>query len=45
VTPLTELMGKKAWKWQEEERSTFNKLKNKMTNPLTLAIPYPKQKM
>ena len=30
--PLTELMGKKAWKWQEEERSTFNKLKNKMTN-------------
>jgi len=38
-------MGKKVWKWQEEERSTFNKLKNKMTNPPTLAIPYPKRKM
>jgi len=43
--PLTELTGKKAWKWQEEERSTFNKLKNKMTNPPTLAISHPKQKM
>ena len=38
-------MGKKAWKWQEEERSAFNKLKNKMTNPPTLAIPHPKWKM
>ena len=43
--PLTELTGKKTWKWQEEERSAFNKLKNKMTNPSTLAIPHPKQKM
>ena len=43
--PLTELTGKKAWKWQEEERSTFNKLKNKMTNPPTLAIPHSKRKM
>jgi len=45
VKPLTELTGKKAWKWQEEERSAFNKLKNKMTNPPTLAIPHPKQKI
>ena len=40
--PLTELMGKKEWKWQEEEKSTFNKLKKRMTNPPTLAIFYPK---
>ena len=40
--PLTELMGKKEWKWQEEEKSTFNKLKK---NPPTLAIPHPKWKM
>jgi len=38
-------MEKKVWKWQEEERSTFNKLKNKMTNPPILAIPYLKWKM
>ena len=43
--PLTELMGKKEWKWQEEEKNAFNKLKNKITNPLTLAISYPKWKM
>jgi len=40
-----ELMGKKAWKWQEEERNTFNKLKNKMMNSPMLVIPHPKQKM
>jgi len=38
-------MEKKVWKWQEEERSTFNKLKNKMTNPPILAISYLKRKM
>ena len=43
--PLMELTKKKAWKWQEEERNVFNKLKNKMTNPPTLAILYPKWKM
>ena len=43
--PLTELTGKKAWKWQEKEKSAFNKLKNKMTNPPMLAISYPKWKM
>jgi len=43
--PLTELIGKRAWKWQEEEKNAFNKLKNKMTNPPTLAIPHPKQRM
>ena len=43
--PLMELTGKKAWKWQEEEKSAFNKLKKKMTNPLTLVIPHPKRKM
>jgi len=40
-----ELTGKKAWKWQEEEKNAFDKLKNKMTNPPTLAIPHPKRKM
>ena len=43
--PLTELTGKKKWKWQEKEKNAFNKLKNKMTNPPMLAIPHPKQKM
>jgi len=43
--PLTELTGKKAWKWQEKEKSAFNKLKNKMTNPPISVIPHPKQKM
>jgi len=42
---LTELTGKKVWKWQEEGKSAFNKLKNKMMNPPTLAIPHPKRKM
>jgi len=42
---LTELTGKRAWKWQEEEKNIFNKLKNKMTNPPTLAIPHPKRRM
>jgi len=37
-----ELMGKKEWKWQEEEKNAFNKLKNKMMNPPTLAILHPK---
>jgi len=37
-----ELTGKKEWKWQEEEKNAFNKLKNKMMNPPTLAILYPK---
>jgi len=40
-----ELTGKKEWKWQEEEKNAFNKLKNKMTNPPTLAIPHSKRKM
>jgi len=43
--PLIELMEKKEWKWQEKEKNAFNKLKNKMTNPPMLAIPYPKQKI
>jgi len=37
-----DLMGRKEWKWQEEEKNAFNKLKNKMTNPPMLAIPHPK---
>ena len=43
--PLTELMGKREWKWQEEEKNAFNKLKSKMTNPLTLNISHPNWKM
>jgi len=35
-------MKKKKWKWQEKEKNAFNKLKNKITNPPMLAIPYPK---
>jgi len=43
--PLTELMGKKEWKWKDEEKDVFNKLKNKMINPPILAIPDNKRKM
>ena len=37
--PLTELMGKREWKWQEEGKNAFNKLKSKMTNPPMLITP------
>jgi len=43
--PLTELTGKKEWKWKDEKKDTFNKLKNKMMNPPILAIPNSKRKM
>ena len=43
--PLTELTGKKEWKWKDEEKDVFNKLKNKMMNPPILAIPDSKRKM
>jgi len=43
--PLTELTGKKEWKWKDEEKDVFNKLKNKMINPPILAIPNNKRKM
>ena len=43
--PLTELMGKKEWKWKDKEKNAFNKLKSKMMNPPTLAIPDSKRKM
>jgi len=38
-------MGKKKWKWKDEEKNTFNKLKSKIMNPPTLAIPDNKRKM
>jgi len=40
-----ELIGNKKWKWKDEEKDAFNKLKNKMMNPLILAIPDSKRKM
>ena len=43
--PLTELIGKKKWKWKDEKKDAFNKLKNKMMNPPILAIPNNKRKM
>jgi len=38
-------MGKKKWKWKDEEKNAFNKLKNKVMNPPILAIPDSKRKM
>ena len=43
--PLTELTGKKEWKWKDKEKNTFNKLKNKMINLPILAIPDNKRKI
>ena len=31
--------GKKKWKWKEEHQKTFEKLKNKITSQLVLALP------
>jgi len=42
--PLTKLT-RKEWKWENEEKNAFNKLKGKMVNPLILAIPSSKQKL
>ena len=43
--PLTELTGKKAWKWSEEERRAFTKLKKSLASTPTLAIPNPECKL
>ena len=43
--PLTELTGKKAWKWSEEERRAFAKLKKSLTLTPTFAIPNPECKL
>jgi len=43
--PLTELTGKKAWKWSEEERRASAKLKKSLTSTPTLAIPNPECKL
>jgi len=40
-----ELTGKKEWKWKDEEKDAFNKLKNKMINPPILAIPNSKRRI
>jgi len=40
-----ELTGKKEWKWGDEEKNTFNKLKSKIMNPSILTIPNSKQKL
>jgi len=43
--PLTKLTRKKEWKWKDEEKNAFDKLKSKMVNPPILAIPSSKQKL
>jgi len=40
---LTELTGKKEWKWNKEEQKAFEKLKRLMSSTLVLAIPDPNQ--
>ena len=42
---LIELTGKKAWKWSEEERRAFAKLKKFLTSTPTLAIPNSEYKL
>jgi len=43
--PLTELTGKNEWKWTQEERRAFEKLKRLMTTTPILAIPDPERKL
>jgi len=43
--PLTELTGKKEWRWTQEERRAFEKLKRLMTTTPILAIPDPERKL
>jgi len=40
---LTELTGKKEWKWNKEEQKAFKKLKRLMSSTLVLAISDPNQ--
>jgi len=42
---LTELTGKKKWKWGDKEKNAFDKLKGKMVNLPILAISNSKQKL
>ena len=42
--PLNELKGKKNWKWEEEHQKAFEKLKEKITSQLVLALPRRKGK-
>ena len=37
--PLTQLLKQDAYRWNEEATTTFNQLKNVMTQPLVLALP------
>ena len=43
--PLTELTGKKEWRWTQEERRAFEKLKRLMTTTPILVIPDPERKL
>ena len=37
--PLNDLKGKKEWKWEEEHKQAFNKLKDKITSQPVLSLP------
>ena len=41
---MNELKGKKNWKWEEEHQKAFEKLKEKITSQLVLALPRRKGK-
>jgi hypothetical protein len=40
VAPLTTLLKKDAFKWNEETEACFKKIKTLMTSTLVLATPY-----
>ena len=43
--PLTELTDKKKWKWTQEKKGAFEKLKKLITTTPILAIPDPEWKL
>jgi len=39
VKPLSDLKGKKEWKWEEEHQKAFEELKDKITSQPVLSLP------